>query len=132
MAAAGAGESAAPAEASSRICVKGLPKRCDERRLREHFSSRGAEVTDVRIMKTKEGRSRLFGFVGFRTPAEAEEAPAALPLPVALEPSPLCACLTASLQTRQCTIHRASTRLNVNNQTDQCRTSIISLHRILH
>ena len=74
MAAAGAGESAAPAEASSRICVKGLPKRCDERRLREHFSSRGAEVTDVRIMKTKEGRSRLFGFVGFRTPAEAEEA----------------------------------------------------------
>ncbi|EOD32976.1 hypothetical protein EMIHUDRAFT_230150 [Emiliania huxleyi CCMP1516] len=46
MAAAGAGESAAPAEASSRICVKGLPKRCDERRLREHFSSRGAEVTD--------------------------------------------------------------------------------------
>jgi len=59
---------------SSRICVKGIPKRCDEKRLREHFESRGSEVTDVRVMRTKEGKSRLFGFVGFRSPEQAEEA----------------------------------------------------------
>eukprot|EP00962_Isochrysis_galbana_P044290 scaffold17138_cov82-Isochrysis_galbana.AAC.3 len=59
---------------SSRICVKGLPKRCDERRLREHFELRGSEVTDVRVMRTREGKSRMFGFVGFRTPEQAEEA----------------------------------------------------------
>jgi multiple RNA-binding domain-containing protein 1 len=38
--------------ATSRICVKNLPKHVDERRLREHFSAKG-EVTDAKIMKTK-------------------------------------------------------------------------------
>ncbi|KAF4683354.1 RNA binding motif protein 19 [Perkinsus olseni] len=58
---------------SSRIIVKNLPKHVDDARLKEFFSAHG-EVTDARVMKTKEGRSRCFGFVGFRSPAEAKKA----------------------------------------------------------
>ncbi|KAG8043415.1 hypothetical protein GUJ93_ZPchr0458g22542 [Zizania palustris] len=58
---------------SSRLCVKNLPKRADERRLREVFSRKG-EVTDAKVIRTKDGKSRLFAFVGFRTNEEAEEA----------------------------------------------------------
>ncbi|KAF4700220.1 RNA binding motif protein 19, partial [Perkinsus olseni] len=45
----------------------------DDARLKEFFSAHG-EVTDARVMKTKEGRSRCFGFVGFRSPVEAKKA----------------------------------------------------------
>ncbi|PRW58148.1 Multiple RNA-binding domain-containing 1 [Chlorella sorokiniana] len=58
---------------TSRICVKNLPKYVDDRRLREHFAARG-EVTDAKVMRTRDGKSRCFGFVGFRTPADAEAA----------------------------------------------------------
>jgi multiple RNA-binding domain-containing protein 1 len=58
---------------TSRICVKNLPRHADEARLRAHFSVRG-EVTDARVMRSPDGRSRLFGFVGFRSPAEAAAA----------------------------------------------------------
>ncbi|XAR56187.1 hypothetical protein NMG60_11036565 [Bertholletia excelsa] len=57
----------------SRICVKNLPKYVAEDRLREFFSQKG-EVTDAKIMRTKDGKSRQFGFVGFRTEQEAEQA----------------------------------------------------------
>ncbi|KAF4655558.1 RNA binding motif protein 19 [Perkinsus olseni] len=57
----------------SRIIVKNLPKHVDDARLKEFFSAHG-EVTDARVMKTREGRSRCFGFVGFRSPAEAKKA----------------------------------------------------------
>ncbi|XP_012835557.1 PREDICTED: multiple RNA-binding domain-containing protein 1-like [Erythranthe guttata] len=57
----------------SRICVKNLPKYVAEDRLREFFSQKG-EVTDAMLMRTKDGKSRQFGFVGFRTEHEAEEA----------------------------------------------------------
>ncbi|KAG8385072.1 hypothetical protein BUALT_Bualt03G0003500 [Buddleja alternifolia] len=59
--------------ARSRICVKNLPKYATEDRLREFFSQKG-EVTDSKLMRTKDGKSRRFGFVGFRTEHEAEEA----------------------------------------------------------
>ncbi|KAK4534967.1 hypothetical protein CDCA_CDCA03G0992 [Cyanidium caldarium] len=57
---------------SSRLIVKGLPKYLTERRLREHFAQHvsDAELTDVRIRRTRDGRSRQFAFVGYRT-AEA-------------------------------------------------------------
>ena len=58
---------------SSRICVKGLRKHTKEQDLREAFGKKG-EVTDVRLMKTKDGKSRQFAFIGFRTEAQAAEA----------------------------------------------------------
>ncbi|EER15876.1 RNA-binding domain protein, putative [Perkinsus marinus ATCC 50983] len=58
---------------SSRVIVKNLPKHVDNARLKEFFAAHG-EVTDARVIKTKDGRSRCFGFVGFRSPAEAKKA----------------------------------------------------------
>ncbi|KAF5205644.1 Multiple rna-binding domain-containing protein, partial [Thalictrum thalictroides] len=58
----------------SRICVKNLPKYVGEDRIREFFSQKG-EVTDVKLIRnTEDGKSRQFGFVGFRTEGEAESA----------------------------------------------------------
>ena len=68
-------EPVASAPPVSRLCVKNLPKHCDEKRLRQHFAQSGeGDVTDVRVMRTKVGKSRLFGFVGFRTPQAAAAA----------------------------------------------------------
>ncbi|CAN6240847.1 unnamed protein product [Urochloa humidicola] len=58
---------------SSRLCVKNLPKGADERRLREVFSRKG-EVTDAKVIRTKDGKSRQFAFIGFRTKEDAQEA----------------------------------------------------------
>ncbi|XP_006827686.3 LOW QUALITY PROTEIN: multiple RNA-binding domain-containing protein 1 [Amborella trichopoda] len=57
----------------SRICVKNLPKYVTEDRLREFFSQKG-EITDAKLMRTKDGKSRQFAFIGFRTEEEAKEA----------------------------------------------------------
>lgn len=57
----------------SRVCVKNIPRYITDEKLREHFASRG-EVTDAKVIKTKDGRSRQFGFVGFRTEDEANSA----------------------------------------------------------
>ena len=61
---------------ATRLCVKNLPKHCDEKRLRKHFESRmdGHEVSDVRVMRTRDGKPRNFGFVGFRSAEAAERA----------------------------------------------------------
>ena len=45
-------------DSTSRICVKGLPKRLTEERLREHFSQRG-EVTDAKIIKARYRPAKL-------------------------------------------------------------------------
>ncbi|CAA7406840.1 unnamed protein product [Spirodela intermedia] len=57
----------------SRLCVKNLPKYVGEERLRDFFSQKG-EVTDAKLMRTKDGKSRRFAFIGFRTDQDAEEA----------------------------------------------------------
>ncbi|KAG9133422.1 hypothetical protein Leryth_013248 [Lithospermum erythrorhizon] len=57
----------------SRICVKNLPKYAVEDRLKEFFSQKG-QVTDAKLMRTTDGKSRQFGFVGFRTEEEAQDA----------------------------------------------------------
>ncbi|MBA0569752.1 hypothetical protein Golob_003463, partial [Gossypium lobatum] len=57
----------------SRICVKNLPKHVAEDRLRDFFSQKG-EVTDAKLMRTKDGKSRQFAFIGYRTEQEAEAA----------------------------------------------------------
>lgn len=58
----------------TRLCVKNLPKSIDEARLRKHFSTRGGEVTDVKVLKTKEGKLRRMAFVGYKTDGEAKQA----------------------------------------------------------
>jgi multiple RNA-binding domain-containing protein 1 len=57
----------------TRVCVKNLPVELSVDQLRAIFAARG-EVTDAKIMKTESGRSRKFGFVGFRTPDNAATA----------------------------------------------------------
>ncbi|CAJ2633159.1 multiple RNA-binding domain-containing protein 1 [Trifolium pratense] len=57
----------------SRIIVKNLPKYVAEDRLRELFSQKG-EITDVKLKRTKNGKTRQFAFIGFRTDQEAQEA----------------------------------------------------------
>lgn len=62
-----------PKPSMSRLIVRNLPKHLTVQRLKEHFERQG-EVTDARIMKTRDGRSRLFGFVGFKTASDANQA----------------------------------------------------------
>ncbi|KAG6577163.1 hypothetical protein SDJN03_24737, partial [Cucurbita argyrosperma subsp. sororia] len=61
------------ADSTSRICVKNWPKFIDDNRLRTLFSEKG-EITDVKLMRTKDGKSRQFAFIGFRTEHEAQAA----------------------------------------------------------
>ncbi|KAL6531966.1 hypothetical protein OROGR_013936 [Orobanche gracilis] len=58
----------------SRICVKNLPEHVLEDRLREHFSQEGGEITDIKLMRTKDGKSRQFAFIGFHSDHETQEA----------------------------------------------------------
>jgi RNA recognition motif-containing protein len=55
------------------LVVKNLPRTLTSEQLRKHFSAQG-DVTDARILFTGDGRSRQFGFVGYRTEAEASRA----------------------------------------------------------
>lgn len=55
------------------MIVKNLPKHLTEQRLKEHFGTKGGAVTDAKIMK-KGDKSRMFGFVGFKSEADAEAA----------------------------------------------------------
>ena len=57
----------------SRLIVKNLPKEITDERLSKHFSSHGA-VTDVKIMKTKDGISRKFAFIGYQDDTQAHKA----------------------------------------------------------
>lgn len=59
---------------STRILIKNIPKHMTEARLRTHFGSTGGTVTDAKIIRTKDGRSRLFAFVGYQTATEARKA----------------------------------------------------------
>lgn len=57
----------------SRVIVKNLPPNADEPAIRQHFSPKGT-ITDVKLLRKRDGSSRRFAFVGFRTPTEAEAA----------------------------------------------------------
>lgn len=57
----------------SRLIVKGLPKKLTGQQLQEHFSRFG-QVTDARLVYTRAGVFRRFGFVGYSTEKQAEEA----------------------------------------------------------
>ena len=70
----------------TRICVKGLPRHADEATLRTHFANIGSGnngggrgssstskviITDAKVVRTPDGRSRQFGFVGLRSHEDA-------------------------------------------------------------
>ncbi|KFK24909.1 hypothetical protein AALP_AA8G040800, partial [Arabis alpina] len=57
----------------SRLYVKDLPKYVTEVRLRDVFSQKG-EITDVQLKRSKDGKSRQFGYIGYRSEQEAQEA----------------------------------------------------------
>lgn len=57
----------------SRLIVKGLPKYLTEERLKEHFSKEGS-VSDVKLMRKRDGESRQFAFVGYKSQEDAEKA----------------------------------------------------------
>lgn len=57
----------------SRIIVKCIPKHATELRLRDFFGQHGA-VTDVKLMKKRNGESRGFAFIGYKSDADAENA----------------------------------------------------------
>lgn len=56
----------------SRVIVKNIPKNITQYELQEHFSAKG-DVTDVKILTTKSGKSRMFAFVGFKHEKDALE-----------------------------------------------------------
>ncbi|KAI0078426.1 hypothetical protein K474DRAFT_1593990 [Panus rudis PR-1116 ss-1] len=61
----------------SRLLIKNLPVYLTQSRLREHFESKdgpGGTLTDVKVVLKPDGTSRRFGFVGYKTEAEAEKA----------------------------------------------------------
>lgn len=57
----------------SRLIVKGLPKYLTEDRLRKHFSAEGS-VSDVKLMKKRNGESRQFAFIGYKSAEDAKKA----------------------------------------------------------
>ncbi|KAB5549932.1 RNA recognition domain-containing protein [Coniochaeta sp. 2T2.1] len=56
-------------EESSRIFVKNLPPNINEADFRKHFSSKGREITDIRLIP-----KRRIGYVGYKTPEDAAKA----------------------------------------------------------
>lgn len=57
----------------SRIIVKNLPVKADEQAIRSHFASRG-QITDIKLIRKRNGASRRFAFVGYKTDTDAAEA----------------------------------------------------------
>ena len=57
----------------SRLIVKGLPKYFTEDNLKKHFGEQG-DVTDVKLVKSKNGESRRFAFIGYKSRESAEKA----------------------------------------------------------
>lgn len=61
----------------SRLIIKNLPSYVTPDRLKEHFSQKngpGGTLTDVKVAQKPDGTSRRFGFVGFKSEAEAKKA----------------------------------------------------------
>ena len=57
----------------SRIIIKNLPVNISEDKLKKHFSSLG-NITDIKILKTKEGKSRKLAFIGYHNDTDAHKA----------------------------------------------------------
>ncbi|KAG7770833.1 hypothetical protein KL931_001655 [Ogataea haglerorum] len=57
----------------SRIIVKGLPLYFSEDKLKTRFQEKGV-VTDVKVVRNRQGESRRFAFIGYRSQQDAENA----------------------------------------------------------
>ncbi|CAH1179142.1 unnamed protein product [Phaedon cochleariae] len=57
----------------SRLIVKNLPKKINEKSLQDLFGEKGT-VTDVQLKYTPDGKFRKFAFIGYQNENEAEEA----------------------------------------------------------
>ena len=61
-------------ESTTRVCIKNVPVSFTESKLRQHLISSDNDrnsktvITDCKILKTKDGKSRKLAFVGFKTP----------------------------------------------------------------
>ena len=53
--------------------MKNLPRKITEEKFREVFSAKG-EITDARLIFTKDGQFRRFGFIGYRNEEDAANA----------------------------------------------------------
>lgn len=53
---------------TTRICIKNLPPSFNESKLKQHLHSNipSLVLTDCKMLKTKDGRSRKIAFVGFK------------------------------------------------------------------
>lgn len=61
----------------SRIIVKNIPSYVTSEQLKEHFQQKkgpGGDITDVKVARQSDGRSRRFAFIGFKTDDEAAKA----------------------------------------------------------
>ncbi|KAK9238047.1 hypothetical protein V1525DRAFT_425786 [Lipomyces kononenkoae] len=58
----------------SRIIVKNLPPTLSDEKFRQHFADHGGIITDCKLMRMRDGASRRFGFIGFRSAEDATEA----------------------------------------------------------
>ncbi|KAJ3314169.1 hypothetical protein HDV04_000941 [Boothiomyces sp. JEL0838] len=58
---------------SSRIVVKNLPKYITSERLKKHFGAKGT-ITDIKLVKTKDGVSRRFAYIGYKTDQQGLDA----------------------------------------------------------
>lgn len=56
----------------SRVIVKNLPYNADEEKLKSHFGARHP-VTDVKLMRGRDGKSRRFCFLGFKSDESAAD-----------------------------------------------------------
>ena len=60
----------------SRLIIKNLPSYVTSEQLKEHFLQKkgpGGDITDVKIARQSDGRSRRFAFIGFKTTDEASK-----------------------------------------------------------
>lgn len=59
---------------STRICVKNLHPSFDETKLKSHLRNAqpNLHITDCKLLKTSDGKSRKIAFVGFQTASQAE------------------------------------------------------------
>jgi multiple RNA-binding domain-containing protein 1 len=58
---------------SSRLIVKNLPKHLTNDRFKQHFAKLGV-ITDCKLVTTKQGQFRQFGYIGYKTEKEAVNA----------------------------------------------------------